>query len=85
MTDPEPSTSKLSIAAITCAFVGILFGPAMFIAIVLGHLARNETRNAPHLKGRGLATTTLIVGYAWLAIVVTCVIIAVSASVAGKP
>jgi hypothetical protein len=56
------ATSALAIASLVCSItcVGWLAG------IICGHLAKARIRRDPRLKGRGLATTGLIISYATL-------------------
>jgi len=71
------TTSQLAIWALVCGFVGLLCAPAQILAIILGHLGLSEIKKKPNLKGRSMAITALIVGYAWLTIVIACVVISV--------
>ena len=57
--------------------MGIFLVPCVIVAIVLGHLARSEIRKQPHIRGKGLATAALIIGYGYLACIVIITIAAV--------
>jgi peptidyl-prolyl cis-trans isomerase B (cyclophilin B) len=84
MADAQGTTSKLAIAATICGFLGIFLAVPMIAAIIMGHLALSEVKKNPLLKGRGMAISALAVGYAWIAMVIVCVIIAVSTSLSGR-
>ena len=47
------------------------------MAIVLGHLARSEIRKQSHIKGKGLATAALVIGYGYIVCIVVITIAAV--------
>ena len=53
----------------------LLFGPLGFIpGIICGHLALSSIKEHPGLKGRGIALAGLIVGYAYIALLVLAAI-----------
>jgi type IV pilus assembly protein PilA len=60
-------TSGKAIASLICGL--FFFVPLLFIgAIVFGHLALSEIRkSAGRLKGEGIATAGLVLGYIWIA------------------
>ena len=68
----------MAITAISLGFVGILFAPIQIGTIVVAHLALGDIKKQPNLKGRGMAITALVIGYLYIAIIATCVVIAVS-------
>jgi hypothetical protein len=71
-----PGTSGLAIGSLVCGVSSLLVGITFIPAIVLGHLALGKIRETPGLKGRGMAITGLVIGYAWvLAFVVMVAII----------
>jgi hypothetical protein len=70
-------TSGKAIAAFILCLAGIFIVPCVIVGIVLGHLARSEIRKQPHIKGKGLATTALIIGYGYIACIVVITIAAV--------
>lgn len=80
---PSPipgQTSNLAIASLVSGILGwtILFGIASIVAVITGHMAKNEIkRSSGMLSGDGMATAGLILGYVNLAVVViaTCLII----------
>ena len=74
---PLGKTSGKAITAFILSLVGILIVPCVIVAIVLGHLTRSEIRKQPHLKGKGLATAALIIGYAYLVCIVVITIAAI--------
>lgn len=59
-----PRTSRLAIASLVCSLTCIGWLPG----IICGHLARSRIRRDPSLKGGGLATAGLIIGYLFLVI-----------------
>ena len=62
----EPPTSRKAIASLICGI--FFFLPTSIGAVLLGHLAHSEIRkSAGRLKGKGLATTGLVLGYLGLA------------------
>lgn len=53
-------TSGLAIASMVCS---LAFFPGFIPGIICGHLARRQFRRDPSLKGAGMATTGLVIGY----------------------
>jgi len=64
---PQKTTSGKAIAAFILNLVGIFIVPCVVVGIVLGHVARSEIRKNHHIKGKGLATAALIIGYIYVA------------------
>jgi uncharacterized membrane protein (Fun14 family) len=64
---PRETASGKAIAAFILSLVGILIVPCVIVGIVLGHRARYDIRKHPHIKGKGLATAALIIGYTYVA------------------
>jgi len=64
------TTSTLAVASLVCGLLGLLCGFASIGAVVTGHLARGEIKRNPHLSGKGLALTGLILGYFVIALIV---------------
>jgi len=59
----EPETSGKAIASLICGICFFIF-PAAVAAIILGHLSISEiNRSLGRLKGRGMATAGLVLGY----------------------
>ncbi len=57
-------TSGLAIASLSCSIGTCLLGPFGCIpGIILGHMAKSRMRQDPSLRGSGLATAGLIIGY----------------------
>lgn len=72
----EPPTSGKAIGSLICG-IFIFFLPASIAAVVLGHLSLSEIRkSAGRLKGQGLATAGLILGYMGIAFIPFILIIA---------
>jgi hypothetical protein len=73
-TPPQPSYAPLTPPNSTAAIISLVFGILSWVvlffiggivAIVAGHMARNEIRNAGgQIGGSGMATAGLILGYA---------------------
>lgn len=64
-----PHTSPLAVWSLILSLATVILGPLGCVpGIVCGHLARRAMRRDPNLRGRGLATAGLMVGYALLAI-----------------
>ena len=59
-----PKTSGLAIASLVCS---LTFLPGFIPGIICGHFARRNFRRDPSLKGGGMATAGLIIGYLTLA------------------
>jgi len=70
---PAPPTNSLAIASLLSgilAWLGV-FGIGGILAVIFGHMAKNEIRNSPEPQsGDGLATAGLVLGYINIAIVV---------------
>ena len=72
----EPPTSGKAIGSLICGIFGF-FLPASIAAVVLGHLSLSEIRkSAGRLKGQGLATAGLVLGYMGIAFIPFILIIA---------
>ena len=73
---PERRMSGFGIASLIMSSLSVFIGPFGFLpAIVLGHVARRETRNDPDLGGRGMALAGLIIGYVCLGIFTALVVL----------
>ncbi len=77
---PVPQTSTLAIVSLISGVLGWLglLGIGPIIAIITGHMAKNEIRSAPgQIGGDGLATAGLVLGYVNLALslLVLCLVI----------
>jgi type IV pilus assembly protein PilA len=71
-----PATSGKAIGSLICG-VFFFFLPTSIAAVVLGHLSLSEIRkSAGRLKGQGLATAGLILGYMGIAFIPFILIIA---------
>ena len=76
-----PATKKtngLAIASLVCSCAGILFlGVPGILGIVFGFVARSQIRKANGSQGgEGLALAGIIVGFAWIAILVVIFVVA---------
>jgi hypothetical protein len=72
----EPPTSGKAIGSLICGFF-LFFLPASIVAIILGHLSLSEIRkSAGRLKGQGIATAGLVLGYLGVAAIPFLLIIA---------
>lgn len=71
-----PTSGKALASMITGIFGLIMFFPA-FAAIILGHMSRSEIRKSNgRLKGNGMATAGLVMGYGVIAMIPFILIIA---------
>jgi Domain of unknown function (DUF4190) len=68
-------TNGLAIAALVCGIAGfILFIPAV-LGIIFGFIARAQIKNSNRTqKGEGMALAGIIVGFAWLAVLVLIIV-----------
>ena len=76
-TQPKDSTMALLSMIFGISAYVILWGIGAIVAIILGHLAKNEIKNSNGmLKGNGMATAGLILGYIQIGLFVlsVCVI-----------
>lgn len=65
----DPPTSGKAIGSLMSGFF-FLFLPASIVAVVLGHLSLSEIRkSAGRMKGQGIATAGLVLGYIGIAVV----------------
>jgi len=71
----EPPTSGKAMGSLICGLF-FFFLPASIVAVVLGHLSLSEIRkSAGRLKGQGLATAGLVLGYFGIAAVPLTILI----------
>src|SRR5208282_2589878 len=59
-------TSGLAIASFVCSLSSLVTCVGWLPGIICGHLAKSRIRRNPLLKGSGLATAGLIIGYLFL-------------------
>jgi type IV pilus assembly protein PilA len=72
----QAPTSGKAIASFICSLFFFFF-PASVVAVILGHLSLSEIRkSAGRLKGQGLATVGLVLGYLGIAAIPMILIIA---------
>ena len=77
MNTPVRQTSTLAIVSLIAGILGWTLVPffGSIAAVVCGHMARKEIRNAPdRLEGDGLAIGGLILGYATIAMAILAII-----------
>ena len=71
---PQPlqqRTNGLAIASLVCGIGGFLFLIPAILGIIFGFIARSQIRNSNgEQKGSGMALAGIIVGFAWVAILV---------------
>jgi Domain of unknown function (DUF4190) len=60
-------TSRLAIASLVCSLLSLITCVGWLPGIICGHLAKSRIRRNPALKGSGLATAGLLIGYLLLA------------------
>jgi type IV pilus assembly protein PilA len=71
-----PQTSGKAIASMICGFFA-WFLPTAIVAVVLGHISSSEIRKSRgQLRGSGMATTGMVLGYAGVALLPVILIIA---------
>lgn len=58
-----PQISKLAIASLVCSLSSLITCAGWLPGIICGHLAKSRIRRNPGLKGNGLASAGLIIGY----------------------
>jgi hypothetical protein len=75
----EPQVFGLALASVIMSSCSILLGPLGFIpGIICGHLARQRAKGNATVKGFGLASAGLIIGYIFLAIFLLMFILYIS-------
>jgi type IV pilus assembly protein PilA len=71
----KPPTSGKAIASLVCGIFGFFLGS--IAAVILGHMALSEIRkSAGRLRGAGIATAGLVLGYLGIAVIPLILIIA---------
>ena len=69
----QPKDSSLAIISMICGIAAYVIVPVVggIVAVILGHMAKNEIKKSNGLiKGNGMATAGLILGYIHLGLVV---------------
>jgi hypothetical protein len=70
---PNSTMAIVSLVTGILAWVGILPLIGAIVAVITGHLAKNEIRGSMgELAGEGMATAGLVLGYIQLAIALLC-------------
>jgi type IV pilus assembly protein PilA len=73
----DGETSGKALASLVTGIFGLLFFPIAIAAIILGHTSRSEIRKSNgRLKGDGMATAGLVMGYGAFAVIPFILIIA---------
>ena len=63
--------SDMAVVSLVFGCLSIILGPfGCLPAIVCGHLARRNIRRNPNLYGRGIALAGLVIGYAFLILLI---------------
>jgi hypothetical protein len=62
-TTAAPRTSRLAIASLVCSLASLITCVGWLPGIICGHLAKSQIRRDSSLKGNGLATAGLTIGY----------------------
>lgn len=71
MTTETHRTSGLAIASLVLSSLSVVLWPFGCVpGVICGHLAKREVRCDPAVRGEGLATAGLIVGYVFLALTI---------------
>jgi hypothetical protein len=78
----DKKTNGLAIASLVCSCAGILFfGVPGILGIVFGFVARSQIRRSNGSQGgEGLALAGIIVGFAWIAILIVIIVVAAANS-----
>jgi hypothetical protein len=74
----EPQTPPLATSSLVCGIIGLVFFPLVMsiVAVICGHMALNQiAASQGRLRGQGMATAGLILGY--IGIGITVLIVAV--------
>ena len=82
---PSPRNSTLAIISLVAGILGltVLFGVGSIVAVITGHMAKNEiTKSDGSLGGSGMATAGLITGYVGIALL-ACICLIFALSFAG--
>lgn len=69
----QPKDSTLAIVSMICGIAAYVIVPVIgaIVAVILGHMAKNEIKNSRGMiKGGGMATAGLILGYIHLGLCV---------------
>jgi hypothetical protein len=73
------SNNGLAIASLVCACLGWLFFLPAVLAVVFGFVARSQIRQAGGSQGGdGLAIAGIIVGFAWIALLIILIAVGVA-------
>ena len=73
----DGETSGKALASLVTGIFGLLLFPIAIAAIILGHMSRSEIRKSNgRLKGDGMATAGLVMGYGAFALIPFILIIA---------
>jgi hypothetical protein len=89
-TSPAAVTSSNAIISLICgvlAWLGV-FGLGGILAVIFGHVAKNEIRrNSDRITGDGMATAGLVLGYANIALTLmgVCLVFLMIAGLIGTP
>jgi hypothetical protein len=78
MNAPVRSTSTLAVVSLVFGILGWSLLPAIgsVVAVITGHLARSEIRNAQGgMEGDGMAVAGLVLGYAMLALSIVGIVL----------
>jgi hypothetical protein len=68
-------TNGLAIASLVCACAGFLFFVPGVLGVIFGFIARSQIRQSGSTQGGdGLALAGIIVGFAWIALLVIVII-----------
>jgi hypothetical protein len=71
---PLKKTNGLAVAALVCGCTGFLFFIPGILAVIFGFIARKQITRANGLqKGDGMAIAGIILGFAWMALLVATI------------
>jgi hypothetical protein len=71
----QSKTNGLAIAALVCGIAGFLFFIPAVLGIIFGFVSRAQIKNSGgRQKGEGMAIAGIIVGFAWLVVLVLVIV-----------
>jgi hypothetical protein len=69
--DTQSKTNGLAIAALVCGIAGFLFFIPAVLGVIFGFVSRAQIKNSGgRQKGGGMAIAGIVVGFAWLVVLV---------------
>jgi Domain of unknown function (DUF4190) len=70
----QPKTNGLAVAALVCGCAGFLFFIPAVLGVIFGFISRSQIKQSKGMqKGDGMAIAGIIVGFAWIALLVVLI------------